>query len=180
AGAPAGRRVRARAGAAPLPPGDPVLGGGDGGSLRRVGPRALGARRAGAAGRPGADRRVHPRRARQPEGDRDRQAGPDAQDDRQRSPQVDRADARHARVPVAVGEGRATLERVRCRPEEAGVRVMPMIAIVGRPNVGKSTLFNRLARRRKALVEDLPGVTRDRNYSETDWNGRLFTVIDTG
>lgn len=57
---------------------------------------------------------------------------------------------------------------------------MPMIAIVGRPNVGKSTLFNRLARRRKALVEDLPGVTRDRNYSETDWNGRLFTVIDTG
>ncbi len=57
---------------------------------------------------------------------------------------------------------------------------MPMVAIVGRPNVGKSTLFNRLARRRKALVEDLPGVTRDRNYAETDWNARLFTVIDTG
>lgn len=56
----------------------------------------------------------------------------------------------------------------------------PLVAIVGRPNVGKSTLFNRLARRRLALVEDVPGVTRDRHYADAEWGDRVFTVIDTG
>ena len=57
---------------------------------------------------------------------------------------------------------------------------LPTLVIVGRPNVGKSTLFNRLIGRRVAVVEDTPGVTRDRLYGEAEWNGKRFTVVDTG
>ena len=56
----------------------------------------------------------------------------------------------------------------------------PIVAIVGRPNVGKSMLFNRLAGQRLSIVEDTPGVTRDRLYAECEWGGRTFTIVDTG
>ena len=56
----------------------------------------------------------------------------------------------------------------------------PILAVVGLPNVGKSSFFNRIIGERKAIVEDVPGVTRDRIYAETEWNGREFAIIDTG
>ena len=55
-----------------------------------------------------------------------------------------------------------------------------VVAIIGRPNVGKSTLFNRLVKRREAIVDSTSGVTRDRHYGNSEWNGKKFTLIDTG
>ena len=64
--------------------------------------------------------------------------------------------------------------------DEAVTGPTPVLAVVGRPNVGKSTLVNRIIGRREAVVEDRPGVTRDRVSYDADWNGRVFTVVDTG
>ena len=65
-------------------------------------------------------------------------------------------------------------------PREPGAAALPLVAIVGRHNVGKSTLFNRLTKSRRSIVGDEPGITRDRIYGEYEWAGRDFRVVDTG
>ena len=77
-------------------------------------------------------------------------------------------------------EDRALIDGFQEEPEEQVTGALPVVAIIGRPNVGKSTLVNRILRRREAVVEDTPGVTRDRVAYEAEWSGRRFTLLDTG
>ncbi|MFJ3585424.1 ribosome biogenesis GTPase Der [Streptomyces sp. NPDC090127] len=89
-------------------------------------------------------------------------------------------DAEYAEfMELAAGEG-FDVEEVEGAIEEAGHGPLPVLAVVGRPNVGKSTLVNRIIGRREAVVEDKPGVTRDRVTYEAEWAGRRFKVVDTG
>lgn len=77
-------------------------------------------------------------------------------------------------------EDRAIIDGFQPEADEVAAGPLPVVAIVGRPNVGKSTFVNRVLRRREAVVEDTPGVTRDRVAYDAEWSGRRFTLLDTG
>ncbi|WP_369143442.1 ribosome biogenesis GTPase Der [Streptomyces sp. R44] len=89
-------------------------------------------------------------------------------------------DAEYAEFMELAAEEGFDVEDVEGAIEEAGHGALPVLAVVGRPNVGKSTLVNRIIGRREAVVEDKPGVTRDRVTYEAEWAGRRFKVVDTG
>ncbi|BAU82229.1 GTP-binding protein engA [Streptomyces laurentii] len=89
-------------------------------------------------------------------------------------------DAEYAEFMELASEEGFDPEDVEGAIEEAGHGPLPVLAVVGRPNVGKSTLVNRIIGRREAVVEDRPGVTRDRVTYEAEWAGRRFKVVDTG
>ncbi|MEV7174362.1 ribosome biogenesis GTPase Der [Streptomyces sp. JL4002] len=89
-------------------------------------------------------------------------------------------DAEYAEFMELAAEEGFDLDDVEGAIEEAGHGPLPVLAVVGRPNVGKSTLVNRIIGRREAVVEDKPGVTRDRVTYEAEWAGRRFKVVDTG
>ncbi|MFF2008650.1 ribosome biogenesis GTPase Der [Streptomyces sp. NPDC058195] len=89
-------------------------------------------------------------------------------------------DAEYAEFMELAAEEGFDLEDVEGAIDEAGHGPLPVLAVVGRPNVGKSTLVNRIIGRREAVVEDKPGVTRDRVTYEAEWAGRRFKVVDTG
>ena len=76
--------------------------------------------------------------------------------------------------------GAAGLDEAAEAPDTATDEIAPVLAVVGRPNVGKSTLVNRILGSRQAVVEDTPGVTRDRVSYDATWRGRAFTIVDTG
>ncbi len=89
-------------------------------------------------------------------------------------------DAEYAEFMELAAEEGFDPEEVAGDLAQAGHGPLPVLAVVGRPNVGKSTLVNRIIGRREAVVEDRPGVTRDRVTYEADWNGRRFKIVDTG